>query len=226
MPYEIKHQSRNECRIRYVKGDDPDIKIKLSWPIIGFGFVAVFMGLEFFYAILIVFIIIRGIEKLQPPRPNFEIELNRPNNRITVRDIGQTKPKKLIYPLNHLIGFGLSEISAPKQSKHGAYTELYFNFDGAAKLQLKTYQVSLLSRAEKQETQDGRIFLKTPIRSKSYPVPHENGIDILEAVEAWLGKTENIAENISEDVLTPDLTPPVETADVIRDFRDIDSGEE
>ena len=221
MPYEIKHKSRNECLIRYVKGDDPDTKVKLNLPIIGFALVAVFMGLDFYFAILAVFLLIYAVDKAQPPRLNFEIELNRPNNRIIIRNSKQAQPKNMIYPLNHLMGFGLSEASAPKGSKHGAYTELHFEFDEMAKTQIKTHDVTLLSRAIKKETRDGRVFWQTPIRSKSYAVPLENGVDILESANDWLGAFENIAE----DVQTPDTEVRSETAEIMRDFRDMDSGD-
>lgn len=216
MPYEIKHKSRNECLIKYVKGDDPKTKTGLGWPIFGCAVVAVSMGMDIILAIFLAIFIPFLFSKLNPPPRDFEIKLNRPKNRISIHNSEQLTPKVMSYALDDFVGLGLAETSTPKRSKHGAYAELFLKFEPSLTLNSATTKDTLFNRAKKTQ-EDGESFWKTPIQPISYPVPLDNAVDILESVEEWLGDAQG------EEALEPE--EDAQELEPMRDFRDFEADE-
>lgn len=222
MPYEIKHKSRNECLIKYVIGDDPKHK-KSTWlPIFIFWIIAVVaLELSLIAAFIGAVLVVTALNKIDPKRFEFQIELNQAKNLVTIRKTKQFNPKLTNYPLNYFMGFELSERMTPNKSNHGAYVELYFKFENAMKSNLKTTQKTLLHRAKEKRDGYGRLYWKTPIQRSHYIIPLDNALEITEVIDRWLG--DNIpkqSETASIEAPTPDSEP-----EVLRDFRDMDSGD-
>ena len=196
MPYEIQYKSRNECLIKYVKGDDPKSKKGFGWPIFIFGLIAVVvLEMNIIVTLIMCFILITWLNKLEPPLIDFEIKLNRPKDLITIQNTEQARPKSMTYPLSGFMGFELSETDTPKKSNHGAYAELYFKFNGAVKSHANTTQNTMMKR-DKAKVKNGKTYWKTPIRSTRYPVPLDNAVDIFESMKDWLNEGKNLSDNI------------------------------
>lgn len=216
MPYEIKHKSRNECLIKYVKGDDPIPRAGLGWPLFGGGIVAVLMGMDIILVIFLLIFIPFLFAKINPPPRDFEIKLNRSENRITIHNTEQLTPKVMTYALDNFMGLGLAEKSAPKRSKHGAYAELFLKFESSLTLNSATTKDTLFNRAKKTQ-EDGESFWKTPIQPISYPVPLDNAVDILESVEEWLGDAQG------GETLESEEDVHAQEHELMRDFRDFET---
>ena len=176
------------------------------------------MGLDLIAALFAGAVFLYWVSSLKSSRKDFEIELNRPKNKIIVRNSKQLNPKSLIYPLDNFIGFGVSKAQSPLDSKHGAYGGLYFKFNHDVKSHEKASKNTLLHLAQKQ-VDEGQSFWKTPIQKLRYPVPLDNAVDIVDAVDTWLaseGTLINQVESTSIDAPIPDYEP-----EVLRDFRDV-----
>ena len=127
------------------------------------------------------------------PYFNFEIELNRPKNLISIKNSEQSNPKVTTYPLDHFNGFGFREL---EQSE----ADLFL----------------------KMEPSIG-LFQKIPIWKFEHPVPLANAIKIIHDVDEWLkltAETDRIEESQDAEVLPPEEPEP--EPEIFRDFRDME----
>ena len=194
MPYDIKLKSHNSCLIKYTKGHETRGSTGINLSVIVFAVIAFMFGVELVPIIIGYIIFSIFLKKSNPAPSNFEIELNRRTNEISVRKSDQANPNVTVYPLNQLKGFGFNDTSRRAKSKKAALVNLFF----------------------KLEPSKG-IIRDVPIQKHDHPVPISNAVDIIEEIEDWLGRTEDIP--VIEEVQP--LDEPAQE-DIIRDFRDMD----
>jgi len=217
MPYQIKYKSQNSCLIKLAKNKAPRGKKRASLSLIVMGIIAVMIGVPVL-VIMIAFLFIGVVLNKRLPAPtDFEIEFNRPKNRMTVRNTGQVKPKEMLYPLDCLKGFGFHQIKA--EARRGpALAALFFEFDDRIYLQNGETDSPLLRDAEKITEVDREVFWQVPIQKGGYIIPVADAVDIMRTMNHWLAQSAlDIAE--AEHPLPDEPTPEPE---VFRDFRDME----
>ena len=127
------------------------------------------------------------------PYFNFEIELNRPKNLISIKNSDQVQPKVTTYPLAHFNGFGFREL---EQSE----ADLFLKIEPSIGL-----------------------FQKIPIWKFEHPVSRANAEKIIDEVDNWLRlttETRVIEESQNTDPLHQE--EPEEETEIFRDFRDME----
>jgi len=150
------------------------------------------IGIEVLLVVMSLFAVGIILKAVQPPYFNFEIELNRRTNLISIKNSDQVQPKVTTYPLAHFNGFGFREL---EQSE----ADLFLKIEPSIGL-----------------------FQKIPIWKFEHPVPLANAIKIIDATDEWLRLADDLPaiEEVQDAEELPQ--EPVQEPEIIRDFRDMD----
>ena len=192
MPYKIQHKSHNSCLIKYTKGKGTRRKKRSDLSLVVLGIIAIMIGVDMGVVIIACILIWFFFSLTVAPYFNFEIELNRPRNQISIKNSEQAQPKVTTYPLDHFNGFGLRELER-------AQADLFLKIEPSIGL-----------------------FQKIPIWKFEHPVPLANATKIIDEVDSWLRLTRRTSaiEDIQEVEELPQ--EPAQEPEIIRDFRDMD----
>jgi len=171
MPYKIQHKSQNSCLIKYTKGKGTRRKKRSDLSLVVLGIIAIMIGVDIAVVIIACILIWFFFSLTIAPYFNFEIELNRPKNQISIKNSEQAQPKVTTYPLDHFNGFGFRELER-------AQADLFL----------------------KMEPSIG-LFQKIPLWKFEHPVPLANATKIIDEVDSWLRLTKRTsAIEDSQDV--------------------------
>ena len=192
MPYNIQHKSHNSCLIKYTKGNETRGPFRINLSVIIFAGIALMIGVDFAVIIIGYILFSLFIKRAHPSQINFEIDLNRRTNQISVRKSNQVQPKTTTYPLDQFKGFGFKETSLPAKSKGAYLVSLFF----------------------KLETSKG-LLREAPIQKHDHPVLLSNALKIVEEIDDWLAQT-------AKTPVVEDIPEPEQEAEILRDFRDVD----
>lgn len=216
MPYTVKHKSHNECLIEYVEDSGARKKHGLNLTMIVFGIIAVIFGIDIVVVFCLIVIMIFWKNLTRPPLRGFEIELNRPRNRITIKNTHQAQPKSTVYPLDNFQGFGLYETRSGKTSK--PLSQLFLKFDEGVLDSPLAKKSGLIGKAKRTAEADGGFFWRVPIRDSRALTPNANAEKIMTATDEWLGRH---AEDESWNRISEQDAQP-EEPEILRDFRDME----
>jgi len=122
-------------------------------------------------------------ECLKRSRPNFEIELSRTKNLISIRNSEQIDPKVTSHNLSEFKGFKFVKSKRRQKYKAQTQAEIFLRF--------KT---------------SGVTFENIPIRNRAYPVPIKNAKDITASVDEWLSLSKRkVTPILEEPVVEPEI---------------------
>jgi len=194
MPYEIKHKSHNACLIKYTHDKASRGFNSTDLTVVTAAVIALMMGIPIIIVgVITVLLFSFGRNKSKSFKPNFEIELSRPKNRISIRNSEQLQPRTVTHTLSYFKGIVVNK---------------------SRNLKTSTGRVTRVNLFLKFEQSSG-LIRNIPIRNRAYPVSIQNAEDIIAAVEDWLA-LEDIP-NIDETMPEPEPEP-----EILRDFRDMD----
>lgn len=185
MPYKIKHKSHNECLIEYVGDGKAHKGIKAAQlSVFIFAVMMYLIGMPIGYVFVGAVIILSFIhEDEERSRPNFEIELSRTKNLISIRNSEQIDPKVTSHNLSEFKGFKFVKSKRRQKYKAQTQAEIFLRF--------KT---------------SGVTFENIPIRNRAYPVPIKNAKDITASVDEWLSLSKRkVTPILEEPVVEPEI---------------------
>jgi len=139
MTYKITHKSQTECRIRYIESEPVERSWLNQWHALGIIVIAmifvpnvsnIYLQLIVYYCLLVIasWLIHFIYRSLLIPALEFEIGLNRIDNRITVTNLLKANKPLQIHPLMNFTGFEYREIPSSHRLENHTPAELYLIF--------------------------------------------------------------------------------------------------
>jgi len=196
MHYQIQHKSHNSCLIKYTKSYRRRGRKKRSdLSLVVLGVIAIMLGVDIVVVIIACIMIGLFFSVMKTPNFNFEIELNRRKNLLSIKNSEQSNPKVKTYPLDHFNGFGSRDLER-------AQADLFLKIEPSMGL-----------------------FQKIPIWKFETPVPRANAAKIIHDVDEWLKLTaeaDRVEEGQDAEVLSPEAPELEPEPEILRDFRDME----
>ena len=164
MPYEIKHKSRDVCLIQYVKPKRFGRNLRIDLLVVVLGLISLFVGIPVVLILSILVLYAFYSHEVKPhPLPEFEIELNKAENQIFIRNSEPPQKRPITYPLSNFRGFGIQETPYKDRSKNLFQAELYFKME----------PIRGMPR-------------DIPLRNQTYLVSPKNAEHIVKEINEWL----------------------------------------